>query len=178
MEIHTLHIGSLVHPVEPAAMASLCPTFHPGVTTGVVVGLNPHTPNAVELRWLDVRGPQTVVYTVHPAQLAPAPPRRRWPRRHAASHNATGHHPPLQIRHVTVTPEHISFASSGLTFHTVADANAALREIRAAREPYKPKIRRDRRNAIHGALLVVTHLPERIDIYRIEPRATATPETR
>ena len=50
----------------------------------------------------------------------------------------------MQIRNVQLAPGRTSMLPTGLAVHCIADANAAMHEIFTAKEPYKPKLRRDR----------------------------------
>lgn len=175
MEHNDLRIGLIVRPVEPAAMSSLCtPSFHLGVRSGVIVGLHPDNPQAVDVRWIDFDGPQRYVYTVHAAQLAlhPARPQRSWRRRRTPQRDTIlTAEPKLQIRNVKLAPGRTSMLPTGLAFHCIADANAAMHEIFTAKEPFKPKLRRDRKNSVPGALAVETTWIGHTDVYRIEAAA-------
>lgn len=176
-EIHPeFRIGRVVQPVEPAAMLSICPTYHPGVSGGVVVDWNPQHPHTIGVSWIDHYGPQASVHAIHPAQLLIAtrmPGRRRWLRRRAPhSAEAMTSVPTLQIRNLKLYPGVIDSELSGLTFHCVADANAALREIFTAKGAFAPILRPDHTNSLPGALVVITHWPAHTDVYRIEANVT------
>ncbi|SBS77477.1 hypothetical protein MHPYR_430066 [uncultured Mycobacterium sp.] len=176
-ELHPdFRIGRVVHPLEPAAMLSICPAYHPGVSGGVVVDWDPHQPRTIGVSWIDHYGPQASVHAIHPAQLliaTPRPGRRRWLRRSAPhSVERMTSVPTLQIRNLKLYPGVIDSELSGLTFHCIADANAALREIFTAKEAFAPILRPDRTNSLPGALVVITHWPQHTDVYRIEASVT------
>ncbi|MFC6130257.1 hypothetical protein ACFP2H_28070 [Mycolicibacterium llatzerense] len=164
IDLH-IHIGNIVHPAGHAAHR-LTPPSGPIITGGVILRLN-HREHLAAVRWIDYRGPQDQHRIVDIDDLLiPAPKPAPWWRRGTQHRPCTGR-PQLRIRNLKVSRHAIETYDLDLWFHTVEDANAALRLIAAAKEPFHPRIRKDRRSNLPGALTVTTRWPSHTDVYQV-----------
>jgi len=167
-----VHIGNTVYPVDHLAHR-LAEEARAHISGGVILRLNPKEHKAA-VRWIDYRGPQAEHCIVDRDDLLIPPPRPMpWWRRTPASRTCTGR-PTLRIRNLKVSRHTVETRDEDLWFHSVEDANNAILLIAAAKEPFGPRVRKDRRSTLPGALTVATRWPSFTDVYQIyEPRRVA-----
>lgn len=174
MDTRELNIGSIVHPTEHASHRFAAPGA-PGIAGGIIVALN-HNDQRAAVIWVDYRGPHREHCIVEIDDLRPpAAAAMPWWRRSTAPQRRHCTCPPaLRIRNLTVRPHTVETHDLDLWFHTIDDANAAVRLIAAANQPFGSRVRKDRRSKLAGALTVTTSWPSHTDVYEIyEPLRVA-----
>ncbi|MUL48381.1 hypothetical protein FZI85_27710 [Mycobacterium sp. CBMA293] len=163
MHVTDLHIGQIVHPADDATHKPDAPS----ITGGIVVALN-RNDGLVALRWVDYRGPHPEDRIVHIEDLRDTEPQRTpWWNRRTAEHQCFCGTPTLTIRNLRVSRHNTEYSDVDLWFHTVHDANAAIRLIAEAQNPFHSRLRRDRRSNLKGALTTSTKWPSFADVYEI-----------
>ncbi|MUM35514.1 hypothetical protein [Mycolicibacterium sp. CBMA 361] len=142
----------------------------PGTGTGPAT-LTPQLPDCTraELTGTEpVTGTETSTAHARHQDLRDTEPQRTpWWNRRTAEHQCFCGTPTLTIRNLRVSRHNTEYSDVDLWFHTVHDANAAIRLIAEAQNPFHSRLRRDRRSNLKGALTTSTKWPSFADVYEI-----------
>jgi hypothetical protein len=178
MTAQRLRVGQLVSACDPDALTDLSPTYTVGSRHGIVVAVDEHQ---AAVKWIDYRGLQHDTCVLPPALLcagtlnAAACTRVIHCRRTDTAmpgatpvvvpHNAA---PSIEIRELRIFSSRSSETDTGLTFHTVRDANVALHALADAQEAFQSTFGPDPASAVSGADTVVVYRALYTTVYRLE----------
>jgi hypothetical protein len=183
MTAQRFRVGLLVSACDPDALAERCPTYSVRSRHGVIVALTEHH---AAVKWIDYRGLQ------HDTCVLPAPmlcagtldsaARTRvihCRRTDTALPSLTPVVVPpnaettIEMRELRISSSRSTETGTGLTFHTVRDANVALHALADAQEAFQSTFGPDPASAVSGADTVAVYRALYTTIYRLEHYAAA-----
>jgi hypothetical protein len=183
MTTQRLRVGQLVSACNPDALAERCASYSVRSRHGIVVAL---IERQASVKWIDYRGLQQDT-CVLPAPMLCAGTLDAAARTRVIHCRRTDTalpcltpvlvpsdaEPTIEIRELRTTSSRSTESRTGLTFHTVRDANVALHALADAQEAFQSTFGPDPASAVSGADTVVVYRTLYTTIYRLDHCATA-----